>query len=317
MDIADDSVWSDATLLRPAVDPAVPRAARELLTAPGTPLTPASQPRPARRRDLLPAHPERREVTVYGAVTGLFAASVVAVTGATPWAVGTLIFQGPESWQLATGHYALILSVLIAGITLIVFGSRVARFGEFRGRAAAAARAYHGHYLTGPDLDARGRVLLRRAQDAADMVRSAAVTTAGMLDGAATDLALAAQEWDIAVALREHARLRTRRAAAGEPEAGTPAADLMAEHRDAARAADESVATRVRALERFAAEVRTADAAYRHWRQHAAITELRGPHLDMLARTAADEHGVAELDAMARQARAIGQAFKVPETDGD
>jgi hypothetical protein len=320
MDIVDESVWSDATLLRPAVDPVVPRAARELLYTPGTPLTPAGRPRPSRRpglrgRGLLPDDPEQREETIYGATNGLFAAMAVAVTGSTPWAIGELIFQGPAGWQSATGQYSLVLGELIAAVTLIVFGTRVARSGGFRVRyrAAAAARAYHGRYLTELDLDARGRVLLRRVQDAIDTVRSAQVTRAGVLDEATADMALAAQEWDIAVTLREHADLRARRAAAGTPPAGSPAAGMLAEHQASARAADESVARRVLALERYAGEVRAADAAvYGHWRQQTVIAELREPHLDMLARTAADEHGIAELDAMTERARAIRESFDPP-----
>ena len=64
------------------------------------------------------------------------------------------------------------------------------------------------------------------------------------------------------------------------------------------------------ALERYAAEVRQADAEYRDWRQHAAIAELTGPHLDMLARTAADEHRIAELNAMTDQARSVRRALR-------
>jgi hypothetical protein len=280
MDPADDPSWSDATLPRPAIDPAVPPTVRDLLSAPGTPLTPAGRPRPSRRsgqrhRALLPDHPERRELTVYGAVTGLTAAMVVAVTGATPWAVGVLIFQAPTGWQSTTGQYALLLSEAIVAVTMLVFGMRVARFGEFRRqrRAASVARAWHGRYLTGADLDARGRILLRRVQDAVDTVRSAEVTRADMLDAANADAVLAAQEWDIAVALREHGQLRAMRAAETEAEAGagsapgSPAANLLARHRNAARAADESITSRVNALERYAAEVRAADAAYVEWRR--------------------------------------------------
>ena len=286
MDPADDPSWSDATLPRPAIDPAVPPTVRDLLSAPGAPLTPAGRPRPSRRsgqrrRALLPDHPERRELTVYGAVTGLTAAMVVAVTGATPWAVGVLIFQAPTGWQSTTGQYALLLSEAIVAVTMLVFATRVARFGEFRRqhRAASAARAWHGRYLTGADLDARGRILLRRVQDAVDTVRSAEVTRADMIDAATANAVLGAQEWDIAVALREHGQLRAIREAeaeaageagaeaAGEPAPGSPAANLLARHRDAARAADESITSRVNALERYAAEVRAADAAYVEWRR--------------------------------------------------
>ena len=78
----------------------------------------------------------------------------------------------------------------------------------------------------------------------------------------------------------------------------------------AAELADASVAARVAALERYAAEVREADAAYRDWEQAAALAELSGQHLDMLARTAADEHGIAEIQAMSQQARAVRLALR-------
>jgi hypothetical protein len=61
-------------------------------------------------------------------------------------------------------------------------------------------------------LDAPSRRRLRRAQDAVDTVTSAEVFRAGLLDQAATSLALAGQERDIAVALRAQAALRATRA---------------------------------------------------------------------------------------------------------
>ena len=53
-----------------------------------------------------------------------------------------------------------------------------------------------------------------------------------------------------------------------------------------------------------------ADALLR--RQAAALAEVSLQHLDMLARTAADEHGIAEIDTLSRQARAVRQAFREP-----
>jgi hypothetical protein len=155
-----NGTWADTTLRRPAVDPAIPAAARRLLTAPGAILTPSSQGRPRLRRDYLPAQPDKREATVYGAVTGMTAAAFVAITGATPWAVGILIFQGPAGWQSASGQVALVLAEIIAVLTAVVFGLRVVRFGQLNGQvpAAAAARAYHGRYLTGADFDAPARM---------------------------------------------------------------------------------------------------------------------------------------------------------------
>jgi hypothetical protein len=45
------------------------------------------------------------------------------------------------------------------------------------------------------------------------------------------------------------------------------------------------------------------------WRQHAAIAELTGPHLDLLASTAADDYATAELDALTQRARALRRSF--------
>jgi hypothetical protein len=305
---------TDARLRRPAVDPAVPRGDRGLLTAPGALLTPARQGRPARRRDYLPGDPGRRLATVDGAVIGLTGAMMIAVFGTTPLAVGVLALRATTGWESASSHYALLLAEVIAIITIVVFGFRVALFGQPTGKVPAevAARIHHGRYLTGQDFDARSRVLLRRAQDAIDAVISSQVCRADLLDRAAVGAALADQEWDIAVALREQARLRARRAELSSIGAGPATAALLARQVQAAQLAESSMAARIGALEDFAAEVREADAAYRDWRQAASLAELDAQHVDVAARTAADEHAVAHIEALAQQARAVRAAFRAP-----
>jgi hypothetical protein len=307
----DSTAWPDATLRRPALDPAIPRVARDLLRARADLLAPTRPDSLGRRRGLLPPEGERREATVSNAVTGLTTALFVAVVAAAPWAVGVLLFQQPVGWQSAAGRYGLILAELIIAVTAVAFGARVARFGEphVEDEAVTAARTYRGRYLTDADLDARARVLLRRAQDAITAVTSAAIVRADLLDEPATSALLAEQEWQIALAVREQARLRALRSGLAEPRPGSPGAQLLDEHRRTARAAEQSTADRVAALERYAAEVHGADAAYREWRQHAAIAELTGPHLDLLAGTAADDHGITELDALAERARDLRRSF--------
>jgi hypothetical protein len=305
-----DVAWAGTMLRRPAVDPGIPRSDRALLTAPGTFLTPAGQDRPARYRDFLPTDPGKRMATVDAAVVGMMTAMCIAVFGATPLAIGVLIFQGPAGWESASSHYALLVAEIIAVVTTVLFGLRIARFGQPSGNVPAevAARTYHGRYLTDADFDARSRMLLRRAQDAIDAVTSSQVCRAGLLDQPAESAALTWQEWDIALALREQARLRARRAELSAVSTGTlPACQLQA-----AELADSSIAGRVVALERYAAEAREADAAYRDWQQAAALAELSGQHLDMLARTAANEHGIAEIEAMSQQARAVRLALREP-----
>jgi len=312
MDDQHAAVWVGAMLRRPAVDPGVPRDDRALLTAPGALLTAAYRDRPARIRDFLPSDPDKRRTTIDAAVMGVTAAAFIAIGGAVPLAVGVLVFQGAVGWQSASGRYALLVAEIIAVVTAVVFGGRIVRFGQLNGKVPSnvAARAHHGRYLTPADFDARSRALLRRAQDAVDAVTRSDVCQAGLLDEPAVSAALAGQEWDIAVALREQARLRASRAALSPANVGAVTTALLHRQLQAAQIADSSIASRVAALERYAAEVRQADAAYRDWRRAEALAELDGQHLDMLARTAADEHGIAEIEDMTQQARVIGLALR-------
>jgi len=304
----------DAMLRRPAVDPSIPQADRDLLTARGVLLTPAGRDRPVRRRDYLPTDPSQRLAAVDGAATGLTGAMVIAIFGTTPLAVAVLALQGVSPWESASSHYALLLAEAIAVVTIMIFAIRIALFGQPNGRVPAeeAARTHHGRYLTDDDFDGPARVLLRRAQDAIDAVTGARVCQDGLVDQSATRIALAAQEWDIAVALREQARLRARRAELSETSSGAATAALLDHHSQAGQLAEASIADRVAALERYADEIGLADAAYRDWQQAAGLAELGRQHLDMLARTAADEHGIAEIEAMAEQARAVRLTFGDP-----
>jgi len=305
---------ADARLRRPVVDPAIPRTDRTLLADPRTPLTPACQSRPARRRDYLPREPGRRLATVDGAAIGLTGAMMIAVFGTVPLAVGVLALQETTPWESASSHYALLAAEIIVIITTVVFGFRIALFGQPTGKVPAeeAARTHHGRYLTDQDFDVPSRVLLRRAQDAIDAVTSSAVCRDDLLDQAAVSAALAGQEWDVAVALREQARLRARRAELRTTDAGPAAAALLGRQDEAAHLAESSIAARIEALERYAKVVRQADGAYRDWRRAAMLAELHGQHLDALARSAAHEHGIADIEAMAQQARAVHDAFTEP-----
>lgn len=305
---------ADARLRRPVVDPAIPRTDRTLLADPRTPLTPACQSRPARRRDYLPREPGRRLATVDGAAIGLTGAMMIAVFGTVPLAVGVLALQETTPWESASSHYALLAAEIIVIITTVVFGFRIALFGQPTGKVPAeeAARTHHGRYFTDQDFDAPGRALLRRTQEAVDAVTSSAVCRDDLLDQAAVSAALAGQEWDVAVALREQARLRARRAELRTTDAGPAAAALLGRQDEAAHLAESSIAARIEALERYAKVVRQADGAYRDWRQAAMLAELHGQHLDALARSAAHEHGIADIEAMAQQARAVHDAFTEP-----
>ena len=308
------AAWPKVVLRRPAVDPVIPAADRARLLAPHALLASACAARPPRILDCLPVDPDRRGTAVDGAVMGMTVAGCIAIGGAVPYAIGVLIFQGAAGWQAASGRYALLLAEIIAVVTVVVFGSRIARFGQVTGRVPenVAARRYHGRYLLDADFDASARTMLRRAQDAIDKVLESEICRAGLLDSAATAQTLAEQEWDIAVALREQGRLRAARSSLPATAAGPMTAKVLSWQAETAMLADASVAERVAALEGYAEDVRAADAAYRDWRRAESLDGLRERHLEMLARTAADEHGIAEIEDMSQRARAIRQALRRP-----
>lgn len=309
-----EAVRADAALRRPALDPGIPRPDRDLLAARGALLAPAHQDRPARRRYYLPTEPARRLATIDGTVTGLTAAGLTALFGTTPLAIGVLVFQDPAHWETSSNRFALLFAGIMTVITAVILGIRIVRFGQPSGRAPAeaAARAHHGRYLTSADLDARSRVLLRRAQDAIDTVTSSLVCRDDLLDQHATSTALASQEWDIARALSEQARLRAKRAGWLTSGTGPQTAAVLDRQDHEAQLAEASITRRVEALERYAAEVSAADSAYRDGRRAVALAELHDQHLDMLARTAADEHGIAEINRLSEQAHAVRRAFRQP-----
>lgn len=292
MDDEQNAGGVSAPLRRPAADPAIARPDRGLLSASRT--------------------GERLAATMSGAVTGLVAAALVAVGGATPWAIGVLVFLGPAGWQSALARWAMLLAAVVAAPAVVILVASFIWSGQFSGRqaSAVAARADSGRYLTAGDFDARAAALLRRAQDAIDAVTASEVWQVGLLDVVAHGTALAAQEWEIALAVREQARLRQARAQLPVIADDSAARELLDSHHEAAEFADRSVAGRVAALEQLAAEVRRADSAYRDWRGHAAVSELADRHMDMLARTAADSHAVAEIAAISQQARAVHLALR-------
>jgi hypothetical protein len=309
-----EAIWADTTPRRPALDPSIPRPDRDLLAARGALVTPVGQDRLARRRYYLPTEPAQRLATIDGTVTGLTAAGLTVLFGTTPLAIGVLIFGVPAGWETVSNRFALLLAGLITVITTVILGIRIVRFGQPSGRAPAetAARYYHGRYITSADLDGQSGVLLRRAQDAIDAVTPSLMCRDDLLDQHATCTALASQEWDIAVALREQAQLRARRAELSASGAGPQTAAVLNRQGHVAQLAEASITRRVEALERYAAEVGAADSAYRDARHAVALAHLHDQHLDMLARTAADEHGIAEIGRLSEQARTVRRALRQP-----
>jgi hypothetical protein len=76
------------------------------------------------------------------------------------------------------------------------------------------------------------------------------------------------------------------------------------------RLAHDAIVSRVAALERYAAEVGAAGIAYQDWQDAARFSDLNERYLDLVARTAADEHAVAEISGLTEQAAAAAGAFR-------
>jgi hypothetical protein len=142
------------------------------------------------------------------------------------------------------------------------------------------------------------RLLLARAQNAVDTILSSRVRAAGLLEP--DEPALRRHEWEIACTSRELTRVRALPAA--DTTAGAMTAAVLDAQQRAFALAEEATISRIRALERYAEQVAAADDAHRDWREALRVGGLNDVYLDLVARTAADELAVAELDELTDRA---------------
>jgi len=156
------------------------------------------------------------------------------------------------------------------------------------------------------NLDRTDRVLLARAQNAVDTVLGSQLRAAGLLEP--DEPALRRHEWEVACATRELTRVRGLPSADAETGAMT-AAVLNAQQR-ALMLAVEATTSRVSALERYAEQVASAEDAYEDWQAALRQAGLNDVYLDLVARTAADELAVAELDELTGRAATMAQVVK-------
>lgn len=158
-------------------------------------------------------------------------------------------------------------------------------------------------------LDETCRVLLGRAQKAIGVIAGSYVRAAGLLENPVQDEVLSQHEWDIAVELAKITKLRSlHQENARLGPAGPMTTDVLTAHQRAVDLAQEATAARVAALERYAEQVTAADEADRDWRRAAKLSELNDQYLDLVARTASDEHAVREITRLTEQLQAAAQA---------
>jgi energy-converting hydrogenase Eha subunit B len=159
-------------------------------------------------------------------------------------------------------------------------------------------------------LDGECRPLLRRAQAAISAVLdSPDAAAAGLLpaDGA---VILRRHEQEIAATLREITALRAG-LDPGPPAARGPMTEAVITSQQRALAlAAEAITARVCALERLAAQVQAAGAARLDWQDAHRLAGRNDRYLDLLARTTADDHAMAEITGLTAQAARAGQALR-------
>jgi hypothetical protein len=231
---------------------------------------------------------------------------------AAPTAGPTLMWAVPPFW-VASAFCITLMAVrgasvawVVAWLTLTAVSVAVTRMADLRSPHS------HGRRVIEPSsLDDSCRQLLRRAQLAIGAILSSEVHAADLLRHAAGELTLRRHEWEIASTLREITALRAKFDANLLDASRGPMTDAVLEsHRRVLAAAQEATASRVHAIERYAAQIREADAARLDCQTALKIAGLNDRYLDLLARTAADEHAIAEITSLTGQASEANEAFR-------
>jgi hypothetical protein len=179
-----------------------------------------------------------------------------------------------------------------------------------REMTSAGLKHYRDQFIVPADLDAICQPFMLRTRRAIDTVLGSEVHATGLLAGAAGETELKRHEWEIATQLRDITRLRAEHLSATSTRVPGPrTAAVLASHRLALTKAQDATAERVTALERYAGQVKAADDAQQDWRDALRAADHNPRYLDLVARTAADQHAVAELTVLTDQIAAAEQAF--------
>ena len=152
--------------------------------------------------------------------------------------------------------------------------------------------------------------LLQRTQRAIATIVTSRVY-AGDLRAAVAEPVLRWHEWEIAVALREITELLLDLVSDyASGRAGPMTTTVLLSQNRAISIARDATTARVQALESLAAQVAVAEAARRDWETAHRMAANNDKYLDLVARTAADQHATAEITGLAEQAAAAAQALR-------
>jgi len=182
---------------------------------------------------------------------------------------------------------------------------------QVAGRTGPARQVRYRDEVVSPlALELGCRQLLQRAQRAITVILRSGVW-ARDLRGTVEEAVLRQHEWEIAVSLREITELLLDMvSSAGGGTAGPMTASVLLAQNRAVSIARDATTGRVLALELLAAHVAAADAARRDWEAAQRAAAKNDKYLDLVARTAADEHATTEISGLAEHAAEAAQALR-------
>ena len=162
--------------------------------------------------------------------------------------------------------------------------------------------------LSALDLGSRG--LLLRAQTAIGSALGSVTDDLVESPDIVAEPTLRWHEWQIAIALRDITDLRAEYELNAAASAGPMTDSVLAPQYRALRLAQDTIESRVTALERYATEVLAARSTFRDWQNALRISNLNDRYLDLVAHTAADTHAMSEIGGLTEQAAAAAQAVR-------
>jgi hypothetical protein len=167
------------------------------------------------------------------------------------------------------------------------------------------------HLVLPEELDKSSRKIQLRTQRAVEKILDSSVFIRHCLDPDVGESTLRHHEWEIATALREITRLRAELGASLKGDAPGPmTAAVLESHRRALELSADAIRSRVRELERYATELEKAEEAERDWQAATQAAGRNDAYLELVARTAADEHAIEEIRDMTEQAAQAAQALR-------
>ena len=216
--------------------------------------------------------------------------------------IGPVIFCCCMLGWLASGF----VREWLAGMLLSAAATAVVQYQVTSGEL----NRYRGRFVEPRLLDAESRRVLWRAQRAIDTVLGSAVYMDSSLSHIAGEAELRRHEWEIATQLCEITKLRNLHASNSAKSApGSSTTRVLESHLLALRLAHEATITRVIELERYAEQIIAVDAAQQDWENAQTLSAVNDDYLQLVARTAADEHAIREISARTEEAATAEKVF--------